>query len=160
METKICPSCDAEVPVVASRCKHCFHDFSEGPIKKSSGGLIGLLILLVALSVVGAGTFSYLYYFNSHKRVVVDAESQAIIISSTSASGPTTERIEFSSVEKLEYVLGGEKDTFEIVAVTSDGSRYITHRSSERPLKGQAEHLAAVMKKPLVEVRNITTFGD
>ena len=34
---KVCPTCGAEVPKVAKRCKDCFHDFES----KSGGGGIG-----------------------------------------------------------------------------------------------------------------------
>ena len=47
MATKTCPSCGEDVPVVADRCKHCFHDFNEAPPKKS--GLFGLMLLLAAM---------------------------------------------------------------------------------------------------------------
>ena len=41
---KTCPSCSAEVPFEASRCKHCFHDFSEAQVKKSNP-MVALLAL-------------------------------------------------------------------------------------------------------------------
>ena len=159
METKECPSCGADVPVVADRCKHCFHDFTEEPVKKSSG-LVGLLVLLVALMVVGAGTFGYLYYFNAQENTVVDQETQSIVVTRTSANGMTSTRVNFADIEKVEYVMGGETKTFEIVAVTKDGGRYIIQASGDKPLKGHAEHIASVIDKPLVEIRNIKTFGD
>ena len=45
MSTKTCPSCGADVPEAAPRCKHCFHDFTEVP-QRSSSGLMGLLVEL------------------------------------------------------------------------------------------------------------------
>jgi ribosomal protein L40E len=159
METKECPSCYADVPVVASRCKHCFHDFNEAPPKKSNN-LIGLLVLLLSLVVIGAGTFYYVSNGMKSERILVDAETQSIVVTRTSGSGTTTERVEFSDIEKVEYVMGGDTETFEIVAVTSRGDRYIIQASGDKPLKGHAEHIAAVIDKPLVEVRNIKTFGD
>jgi ribosomal protein L40E len=159
MEMKECPSCGAEVPAVASRCKHCFHDFNEVPVKKSSN-LIGLLILLVALGTIGAGTFSYLYYFNAAEKIVVDAETRSIVITRTSAKGTSSERVNFDEIQKVEYVMGGKSATFEVVAITGSGSRYIIQSSGDKPLKGHAEHIAHVIDKPLVEIRNISTFGD
>ena len=48
----------------------------------------------------------------------------------------------------------------EIVAVTTDGKRYIIKRSGDAPLLGDAEHYAAIVDKPLVQVKNIKGFGD
>lgn len=160
MEMKECPSCGTEVPSVASRCKHCFHDFSEVPTRKVNNNLIGLLILLVALGSIGTGTFSYLYYFNAAEKIVVDEGTRLITITRTSANGTTSERVSFDDIQKVEYVMGGKSATFEVVAVTSSGGRHVIDSSGQKPLKGQAEHLAQVIDKPLVEIRNITTFGD
>lgn len=160
MEMKECPSCGADVPAVASRCKHCFHDFNEEPVKKTNNGLIGFLSLLVVCALIGAGTFSYLHYFNAAERIVVDQETNSIVITRTSASGTTTERVNFSDVEKVEYILGGQTSTFEVVAVTDRGDRYIIQASSDKQLDGHAQHIAQVIDKPLVEIRNIKTFGD
>ena len=49
---------------------------------------------------------------------------------------------------------------FEVVAVTLDGNRYIIKQSDDKPLTGHAEHIAAVMDKPFVPVRNVRGFGD
>ena len=160
MEMKECPSCGNDVPAVASRCKHCFHDFTEEPVKKSGSGLIGLLGLLVVLGLLGAGTFSYIYYFNAAEHIVVDAETESIVITRTSSSGTTTQRVNFADIEKVEYILGGQTSTFEVVAVTGAGERYIIQASSDKQLDGHAQHIAAVIDKPLVEIRNIKTFGD
>ena len=159
METKECPSCYADIPVVASRCKHCFHDFNEEPPKKTNNlvGFLGLLLLLVA---IGSATFYYVSQDLEQERILVDAESQSIVVTRTSGKGTTTERVNFADIEKVEYIMGGETRTFEIVAVTSHGDRYIIQASGDKPLKGHAEHIAAVIDKPLVEIRNIKTFGD
>ncbi len=146
------------MPDAALRCKHCFHDFTEAPPKKS--GLMGLLVSLAAMAIVGVATFAYIFYFNAAERIVVDGETSTIVITSTTVQGTTTERVEFDQVEKVEHVIGGEKAMFEVVAVTFDGSRYIVERSDDKPLTGKAEHIAAVMKKPFEQVRNIKGFGD
>jgi hypothetical protein len=158
METKECPSCYSDVPTVASRCKHCFHDFNEIPPKKPNN-LVGLLVLLLLLVAIGSGTFYYVSHGMKSERILVDQETQSIVVTRTSGSGTTTERVEFSDIDKLEYIMGGETKLFEIVAVTSD-NRYIIQASGDKPLKGQAEHIASVMDKPLVEIRTIKTFGD
>ena len=159
METKECPSCYADVPAVAGRCKYCFHDFNEEPPKKSNN-FIGLLVLLLSLVVIASGTFYYVSYGMKSERILVDAETQSIVVTRTSGSGTTTERVNFVDIEKVEYVMGGDTKTFEVVAVTSNGDRYLIQASGDKPLKGHAEHIAAVIDKPLVEIRNIKTFGD
>lgn len=159
MATKTCPSCAAEVPVAASRCKYCFHDFTEAPPKKKSG-LVGLALLLAAMAIFGAGTLGYIFYFQAAERTVVDQETKSIVITRTTATNTSTERVPFDRVTKVEHVMGGEKATFEVVAVTGDGSRYIIKQSDEKPLQGDAEHIASVIGKPMEEVRNIKTFGD
>ena len=56
---KECPSCGTMVPVSASRCKECFHDFDEAP-KQSSGGPIFLLGSVALMAVVAAGVFYWI----------------------------------------------------------------------------------------------------
>ena len=54
MKMKTCPSCDEDVPVAASRCKHCFHDFNEVSVKNNA--LLPIMAGLAAMAVIGAGT--------------------------------------------------------------------------------------------------------
>ncbi len=158
MASKDCPSCGAVVPVEAARCKHCFHDFTEKP-KKKSGPLV-LLGFLAAMAVVGSGTLWYVYTQRAQERIVVDEETQSIVITRKTASATDTERIAFGNIEKIEHVMGGEKSMFEVVAVTLDGKRYIIKRSDDSPLVGHAEHIASVVDKPMVPVKNVRGFGD
>ncbi|MCK6502353.1 zinc ribbon domain-containing protein [Myxococcota bacterium] len=158
MATKTCPSCGADVPTAANVCKHCFHDFNE-VVQKKTNPLVIMLGFLVAMAVVGAALFAHLYYNNAAERIVVDAETQSIVISRTTASGTTTDRIPFSDVQKIEHVMGGDKAMFEVVAITSDGERVII-QTSDKPLLGHAEHIAAVVDKPWEDIRTIKTFGD
>ncbi len=159
MATKTCPSCSEDVPVAATRCKHCFHDFTEQPVKKGSTMLL-MLGFLLAMAVTGAGTFAYIFHFNSQDNVVVDAETQSIVFTRTSASKTETERLTFAEVTKLEHVTGGDDSMFEVVAITTTGERYVINQSDEGPLQGYAEHISAIMDKPMEEVRTIKTFGD
>lgn len=159
MSFKTCPNCGEEVPDVAPRCKSCFHDFTE-----QRGGRRGLVILagfVSAMAVVGLSVMAWIFYFSSAEHIVVDAETQSIVITRTSAaSEPTTERIPFSRVERIEHVVGGTHSTFEIAAVTTKGERYVIDTSDETPMLGDAHHLSAVIGKPVVEVKNIRGFGD
>jgi hypothetical protein len=155
---KDCPSCGAEVPVEAFRCKHCFHDLHEQPRTRS--GPVVFLGFVAAMMVVGAGITWYNYNSQSSDRVVVDQETRTFVVATKSPTGMTSERVSFDKVEKLEHVLGGEEAAFELVAVTLDGKRYILQRSEERPLTIPAQHFSAVIGKPLVEVRNFKGFGE
>jgi uncharacterized protein (DUF1786 family) len=156
---KNCPSCGESVPAAASRCKHCFHDFNEEAPKKSFS-LVGFMAFLLVLASLGAGTLAYVYYSQVQEKIVVDVETQSIVFTRTSTSKTTSERLAFADVVKIEHVLGGETATFEVVAITAKGERYIINQSSEGTLRGYAEHIAAVMDKPIEDVKTIKTFGD
>jgi len=56
VDTKTCPSCNAEVPTAAERCKHCFHDFTEAPVKRANP-LLPFLLLIAACGIVGGGVY-------------------------------------------------------------------------------------------------------
>ncbi len=158
MSKKECPSCGAEVPVEAHRCKHCFHDFAEQP--KTKSGPVVFLGFVAAMMVVGAGITYYNYSSQRSDRVVVDQETRTFVVATSSTTGMDSQRVSFDKVTKLEHVMGGEEAQFEVVAVTSDGGRYILQRSEERPLTIQAQHFSAVIGKPLVEVSNFKGFGE
>lgn len=157
MATKSCSSCGAEVPVEAFRCKHCFHDFNEAPKKK--GGPLVLLAFLAIMAVGGAGVLGYILDTRAAENSVIDKETQTIVITRTSATGVATERVPFETVEKLEYITGGSKAMFEIVAVTVEDKRY-TIKYSDKQIRGQAEVMARVIDKPMVEVQKMKTFAD
>jgi ribosomal protein L40E len=157
MKMKDCPSCGATVPKIARLCKHCFYDFQAVP-KKKSNNLVGFLVLLIVLGGLGAGTFSYIYNTNAAEKIIINEETQALVFTRTSASGTTTQVVNFEDVSKLEYVKAAGK--FEIVAVATDDSRH-TIKVSEKPLEGYAEHIANVIDRPMVVIDNLpaTTFA-
>jgi len=159
MATKTCPSCGEEVPVVAARCKSCFFDFNEEPAA-NKGGMMGLLLLFAAMAVVGMGVFWYLHTQVAAERVVVEEETQTIIITRKSAAKTEATRVAFGDVTRVEYVLGGETALYEIVAVTGDGERYVIQASDDSSLDVRAEHISRTMEKPLERVRNVKTFAD
>ena len=159
MATKTCPSCSEEVPVVAARCKSCFYDFNEAPTA-AKGGNMGLLVLFAAMSLVGFSVFWYLNTQVAAERVVIEQETQTIIITRKSAAKTEATRVDFSDVVKIEYVLGGKSALYEIVAVGHDGSRYLIQSSEDKQLDGRAEQVARTMEKPLERVKNIKTIGD
>jgi len=159
MATKTCPSCSEEIPVVAARCKSCFYDFNEEPTA-SKGGNMGLLVLFAAMSLVGFSVFWYLNTQVAAERVVIEEETQTIIITRKSASKTEATRVSFKDVQKIEYVLGGDSALYEIVAVGHDGSRHIIQSSDDSQLDGRAEQVSRTMEKPLERVKNIKTIGD
>ena len=158
MASKDCPSCGTTVPVEAFRCKHCFHDFSDQP-RKSSGPMV-LLGFFAAMAIVGAATFWWVFNRQAQERIVVDAETQSIVITRTSGSGVDSKRIDFANVEKVEYVMGGENAMFEVVAVTLTGSRHIVQQSNDTSLSASADRVSRIVGKPLVEVKNVRGLTD
>jgi len=159
MKMKDCPSCAATVPAVARLCKHCFHDFeAEVPKKSNSNTLIGFLAMLVLLGGIGTAMFSYLYENQAAEKMVVDAETQSLVLTRTSARGTTTTRVNFADITKVEYVKSpGE---FSVVAVDKNDDRY-TVQISGKPIDGHAEHIANIIDTPMVEVNNLpqTSFA-
>jgi hypothetical protein len=156
--TKSCPSCIAEVPVEAFRCKHCFHDFNTAP-KKANNGLLVLLAFFAVMLAIGGGGMAYIFETRVMENSLVDKETQSIVFTRTSATAMDTERIPFADVKHIEYITGGSNATFEIVAVTTTDKRYII-KYSDKQIKGNAEQIARLMKKDLVEVQLLKTFAD
>ncbi len=157
MATKSCPSCMAEVPVEAFRCKHCFHDFNT--VQRRKAGPIVLLGFVAVMLALGGGVLAYVFEVRAQETSIVDKETQSIVITRKTATDMQTERITFAEVKQIEYITGGSNAMFEIAAVTNDGRRY-TINYSDKQLKGNAERIANLMKKELVEVQHLKTFAD
>lgn len=157
MATKTCPSCDAEVPTSAARCKECFHDFTEKP-RRSSGPLLLLLGTLTLMAVIGAATLGVIFLRPLEERILVDESSQAVIFTTKYRSGAETERIDWSDITSLEHLTTAGGD-FQIVAITLDGGRHVIMSSDGRPIRSDAEHYAKLMDKPLHMVDRSGGFG-
>ena len=165
MAFKTCPSCMEDVPVVASRCKHCFHDFNEEAPKKKNG-LLGLMILLAAMGVTGAG---FIYFSNTQMvqqaETKLDGETQQIIITHISKDDRKVTKVEYGEVARVEYVLGGEDYLHEVVIVTNKGERHLIDASESKPLGGLAEVRANQIGSargtacPMEKVSTIKTIG-
>lgn len=155
MATKTCPSCDAEVPAAAGRCKECFHDFNE--IQAKSGGPLVLLGALAAMLSIGAIAFYFIASKPLDQRILVDGETQSVVWTTTYRNGVETTRLEWKDVIKLEHVTSSA-GTHQIVAVTTDGDRRTIEVSDEGSLRGTAEHYAKLMDKPLDLVDNTRGF--
>lgn len=152
---KECPSCGTMVPASADRCKECFHDFNEAPAR-SAGGPIFLLGSVAAMAVVAAGVLWYVTGNPIEEKILVDEETHSVIWTRRYRSGVETERLKWTDVAKLEYVVLAS-GSFEIAAVGLTGERYII-QESPNPLKTEADHYAQMMEKPLDIVDNTRGF--
>jgi len=152
MSTKECPSCGTMVPESATRCKSCFHDFDEDEVKQSFNwaGPLALLGAFAAMALIGSGTLYYIVSQPIEEKILVDESQSAVIWTRQYRTGPQTERVRFSDISKLEYVVRSNGG-FEIAAITNAGSRHIIHEG-KAPLKSEAAHYAQVMEKPLEEI--------
>lgn len=159
METKTCPSCGSEVPVAASRCKTCFHDFDEAP-PRGNGGPIWILGALALMAMIAAGVFYWRSTLPTDQRILVDKETETVQWVTQFSDGTLkTDRIAFADVVKLEYVIGST-GTHEVVAITTSGDRKVIESHPEKGLQLQAERYAQVMDKPLSVVDNTSSFLD
>jgi ribosomal protein L40E len=157
VDTKTCPSCNADVPVEAARCKHCFHDFAEVQPKKSNP-MVALLAFILLLCVVGGGTFYFIGQRSASERTVVDPETQSIVFTKKFADHMETDRVPFSDIAKIEHIFGGPHANFEVVAIGTDGTRYTIKESNDTTLAGYAEQMASIMKKPMEDIRKVQGF--
>jgi hypothetical protein len=149
MSTKECPSCGAEVPSAATRCKECFHDFSATPERATS--LVGPLVVLgsvAAMAIVGSIILFVIFMQPVEEHIFVDEETQSVVWTTKYRTGIQTDRLMFDHVVKLEHV--GKGDTFQVVAFTTDGERKVIHED-HKPLDSEARYYAKLMDKPLEE---------
>ncbi|MCB9677862.1 MAG: hypothetical protein H6737_22365 [Alphaproteobacteria bacterium] len=155
---KDCPSCGAEVPASAKRCKECFHDFDTPATTASWAGPIALLVSLAGMVAVALITLLWIVMQPQDQHTLVDQDSQSIVWTRTYVTGTTTDRVQFSDVSKIEYVMHSSGG-YEIVAVTSGGDRKQI-QISESPIQGEANKYAELMKKDLTIVDNTRGFGN
>ena len=155
--TKACPSCNEDVPTVAKRCKHCFHDFQARPKSSLWAALIALLSAVAVMVVVANLTLFWIVSQPQEQHIQVDQDSRAIVWTRTYVSGTESDRMLFDDVARLEYVLHASGG-YEIGAIAKDGGRKIV-QASDSPLKTEAQTYARVMGKELVFVDNTRGFG-
>jgi ribosomal protein L40E len=157
LNTKSCPSCGADVPTVAKRCRECFHDFRpDTEPKPGSNVLLMLLGFLGVMAVLGALTLGTITSFPLDQKVQVAGETKYIIVTTQYVSGLRTERVPFAKVREIEHIIVGN-GTFEVLAHLDDGGSLLLTRS-KKSRKGDAEAYAAVMDKPFRETDNTTGF--
>lgn len=156
MSTKHCPSCGAEVPVSATRCKECFHDFTTEQQKGFS--FVGPLIVLAsvaAMAIMGSLVLLFVFMQPIEERILVDEDTRSIIWTTKYRTGIETDRVMFDQVAKIEHE--GTGGTFQVVAITTDGERKVVQEDS-RPLDGEARHYAQMMEKPYEDVDPASTL--
>ncbi len=157
--TKTCPECHAEVPAAAPRCKHCFHDFSEAP-RKRSGGLVALVAFIALAAALSAGTMYYLQANAAKEHNLFDRETRSIVFTKQYRDRTETNRVSFDEVAKVELLIGDPRAAWVVEIVTVDGKRYVYNKSDDKNLQGMAEYLANAMEKPLVVTRVRKSFMD
>lgn len=155
MKMKTCPSCDEDVPVSASRCKHCFHDFNEVSTKTS--GLLPILAGLAGMAVIGAGTLFWIISMPIEQKILMDQETESVIWTTKYRGDKvTTERLNWSEIGKFEYVITAT-GKHRIEAVTITGERHLIKEDTS-PLKTTGDRYSALAKKPLEVVDNTHGF--
>ena len=114
--------------------------------------------LLIALVVIGIAGIRYIYGKPSLASVTIDEGTHSIVmIWSHYSKEPTTRRIPFDDIGKVEYltgstVIGGNFWTVSVY--TQDGEKVELNHSTKEPLKGYAETVAAKTGAPYVPINN------
>ena len=149
MSTKTCPSCGADVPQAATRCKECFHDFSaEGQKSFNWIGPLFVLGIVAVMTLLLGGVLAFVFVQPLEEHVLVDDETDSIIWTTKYRTGVTTDRLPFDQVASIEHA--GHGATFTVTAVTTTGDRKVVTESTQ-PLDAEARGWAKLMGKPLVE---------
>lgn len=149
MSTKTCPSCGADVPVAATRCKECFHDFAaDAPKSFNWVGPLFVLGMVAVMAVIASVVLAFVFVQPLEQHVLVDDETRSIVWTTKYRTGITTDRMSFDQVASLE--LASEGGEFVITAISTTGDRKEVTRSDDS-LDSQARAYAKIMEKPLVE---------
>jgi hypothetical protein len=149
METKSCPNCGTIVPVVAYRCKECFHDLNERPAQRSTKGLVIILATLAAMAIGGSVITNWRLQQPTSIKTLVNGDNRTVQIIREYRGGEVqTDQVTFDQVAKIEYAAGAT-GAFRITAVTADGRRLDLEVSDSSPLLGKAESHAQQIGKPL-----------
>jgi ribosomal protein L40E len=146
--TKICPSCNAEVPAIANLCRHCFHDFHFVPPKKKSP-LWTLLFLAVGTAIVSALMFMYIYDQQRVTNISIDRETKSIVFTTVTPDGPDAERVYWKDISTIEYIQNTKPQPFQVWVVATNGERYQYSVSSD-PLDYDARTLSEITGKSVV----------
>ncbi len=159
-KTMECPHCGETILASATKCKHCFADLNEDDAGGSNKRLIwGLLIFLLVLVVIGIGSMRYVYGKPTLSSVTIDEGTNSIVmIYSRFNKEPTTERINFSDIQKIEFVTGSTVlggNFWAVYVITQEGDKVEINKSSDDNLKGYAETVAAKTGAPFVPINKV-----
>jgi len=155
-----CPSCGNEIPVGATRCKHCFHDLSvEKEQKKAGGAIVGVLLLALIFVAAGFWTFQSVFDQTQLGNVTIDPKERRVVLVYTSlGEDPSTRQIGFEQVASVEmqagqYLMGGNH--YEVFLVLNDGEKVLINKSTEGRLEDYANTVAKHTNKSLTIINNI-----
>jgi ribosomal protein L40E len=149
VSTKLCPNCNADVPAIANLCKHCFHDFHRVEPRKKSP-LWTLLFLALGTSLVSAMAFAHIYAQQKVMNISIDRETASIVFTTKYPDRTDAERVKWSDVSSVEYLLHGEGKLYQVWVVTTGSKRYL-YSESDDMLTIEAHRLAETIGRPLVE---------
>jgi hypothetical protein len=150
MSAKECPSCGAQVPATAARCKECFHEFSEGTT--SARSWFGPLIVLGSVAMIAvSATLVLMYVFAQpvEVRTIVDEETRSVVWTTKYRNSVQTDRVMFDEVAKVEHT--GESGMFQVIAVTTSGERKVISESKSN-LDSEGRRFAQMMDKPYEDI--------
>lgn len=159
-KTMECPKCGETILASATKCKHCFADLTDMESSSSNKRLIwGLLIFLLVLVVIGIGSMRYVYGNPTLSSVTIDEGTDSIVmIYSRFNKEPTTERIDFSDIQKVEFVTGSSilgGSYWAVYVITQAGDKIEINKSTDDNLKGYAETVAAKTGAPFVPINKV-----
>ncbi|MCB9690028.1 MAG: hypothetical protein H6738_06045 [Alphaproteobacteria bacterium] len=146
---KECPSCGTEVPTEATRCKQCFHDFTQDAPKTNLLGPLFVLGSVALMAVVASVVLLAVFMMPVEERVLVDEATRSVVWTTQYRTGVTTDRLMFDQVASVELSASG--GTSIITAITLDGTRKVITQSEDRSLETEARQYARMMDKPYIE---------
>ncbi len=156
--TKTCPHCGAGIPSFAVKCKHCFGDLVHRP-EPAKRAPWGWMLLTLVMAGICAATLASVFNTKALAQVTVDEGSQSIFMVWTSYRGdPTTRRIAFSDIAKIEYITDANMfsgKVWEVYVVTAQGERILINTSEQEDLQSYAEGVVMRTKKPLIPINRV-----
>jgi hypothetical protein len=159
-----CPFCHNEVPVGASRCKHCFNGLTVGEEGGKGSPVFGLVLLLLVFVAAGGWSVSSLYDQEQLGNVTIDPAGERIVLVYTGIEKePTTRQLEFENLSGVEmhagdYMIGGSH--WEVYVITSAGERVLVNKSQTTTLEQYARTVSKHTGKQLTIINNIKAGRD
>ena len=159
-----CPFCHNEVPVGASRCKHCFNGLTVGEEGGKGSPVFGLVLLLLVFVAAGGWSVSSLYDQEQLGNVTIDPAGERIVLVYTGIEKePTTRQLEFENLSGVEmhagdYMIGGSH--WEAYVITSAGERVLVNKSQATTLEEYARTVSKHTGKQLTIINNIKAGRD